>query len=85
MKTTGYFERSVMRRPDRRDIKREWCETVLREPEHTEVEQNGRVRHWGYIREAGKYLRVVTLEDGETVHNAMFDRTYARSRGKESR
>lgn len=31
---------------------------------------------WGYIEEAGKYLRVITLEDGETFHNAFFDRRY---------
>jgi hypothetical protein len=82
VKTTGYFERSVMGRPDRKVIKREWCEMALREPEHTEVEPGGRIRHWLYVPEAGKYLRVVTLEDGETVHNAMFDRTYARKRTK---
>lgn len=83
VKTTGYFERSVMRKPDRRSIKREWCEGVLHAPEQTEVEPNGRIRHWGYVAEAGKYLRVVTLEDGETVHNAMFDRGYARRRRRE--
>lgn len=78
MKTTGYFERSVMRRPDRKDIKREWCERALRNPEHTEVEPGGRIRRWIYVAEVDKYLRVVTLKDGETVHNALFDRTYAR-------
>ena len=35
-----------------------------------------RVRLWGYIPELGKYLRFVTLEDGETVHNAFPDRTF---------
>jgi hypothetical protein len=29
-----------------------------------------------YIEELGKYLRVVTLEDGETVHNAFPDRDF---------
>lgn len=29
-------------------------------------------------REEQKYLRVVTLADGETIHNGMFDRTFAR-------
>lgn len=33
---------------------------------------------WGYVAEAGKYLRVITLADRETVDNAFFDRTYAR-------
>lgn len=78
----GYFERSVMTRPDRRNIRREWCERALKDPEYTEVEPGGRIRRWIYVAEAGKYLRVVTLEDGETVHNALFDRTYARKRGR---
>lgn len=29
-----------------------------------------------FLPELGKYLRVVTLEDGETVHNAFFDRSF---------
>jgi hypothetical protein len=33
-------------------------------------------RKWAKISEAGKYLRVILLEDGETVHNAFFDRSY---------
>ncbi|HUT70155.1 MAG TPA: hypothetical protein VMW89_05720 [Desulfatiglandales bacterium] len=37
---------------------------------------DGRIRKWAKILEAGKYLRVILLEDGETVHNAFFDRSY---------
>ena len=77
VKTTHYFEEDIM--GGRRSyLKREWCERVLRDPEHTETQANGRIRHWGYIEEIDKYLRVVTLEDGETVHNAMPDRNYTR-------
>lgn len=61
-------------------IRREWCERVLSDPEFTETQKNGRIRHWGYVEEIGKYLRVVTLEDGETVHNAMPDRNFTRRR-----
>lgn len=31
---------------------------------------------WTYIDEEQKYLRVILLEDGETVHNAFFDRGF---------
>jgi hypothetical protein len=34
------------------------------------------LKNWQRIREANKYLRVIVLEDGETVHNAFFDRTF---------
>ncbi len=41
-----------------------------------EVQEDGRIRRWIYIKEADKYLRVVFLQDGETVHNAFFDRNF---------
>jgi hypothetical protein len=38
---------------------------------------DGRIRRWAQIEAAGgRYLRVVLLEDGETVHNAFFDRGF---------
>jgi len=40
------------------------------------VQSDGRIKKWGLIEEMNKYLRVILLEDGETVHNAFFDRTY---------
>jgi hypothetical protein len=49
---------------------------VLASPGRVEVQPDGRIRFWGYIPAIGKYLRVVTLEDGKTIHNAFFDRRY---------
>lgn len=68
MKTTRYLEERVLRK--RPYIKREWCEPALHQPVRREVQPNGRIRHWIFIPELEKYLRVVTLEEGETVHNA---------------
>lgn len=74
MKTTSYFTASVMlRRPY---LKAEWIENVLSQPIRTETQSNGRIRHWAFIPELGKYLRVVTEPDGETVHNAFPDRGF---------
>jgi hypothetical protein len=42
----------------------------------TEIQPNGRIRYWAFIPELGKYLRVVTEADGETVHNAFPDRSF---------
>ncbi len=50
--------------------------TVSCAARHTEAQPNGRIRHWGYIAEMEKYLRVVTEPDGETVQNAFFDRRF---------
>jgi len=74
MKTTNYFTVSVM--PRRPYLKTEWIEYVIKHPVHTEVQSNGRIRYWALIPEAKKYLRVVTESDGETVHNAFFDRRF---------
>ncbi|NJO99207.1 MAG: hypothetical protein HC764_27095 [Pleurocapsa sp. CRU_1_2] len=57
-------------------IKREWCLRAIQEPVKKEIQTDGRVRHWIYIAELSKYLRVVTLEDGETIHNAFPDRNF---------
>lgn len=74
MKTTDYFVDSVMAR--RPYLKREWIEQVLRHPIRIEIQENGRIRHWAFVSELGKYLRVVTESDGETVHNAFPDRGF---------
>lgn len=75
MKTTDYFETvTLIKHPE---VRREWCERVLAEPLATEVQADGRVFFWGFVPEFGnRALRVVTLEDGKTVHNAFFDRNF---------
>ena len=74
MKTTRYFEEQVLRK--RPYIQREWCERALREPVYKEIQDDGRIRYWIFISELEKYFRVVTLDDGETVHNAFPDRDF---------
>ncbi len=76
MKFTQYFLH-VRQRPDRCDIRNEWIELVFQNPEVEVTQSDGRIRRWAKIEEAGgKYLRVVLLEDGETIHNAFFDRGF---------
>jgi len=65
----------IRKRPDRAIIKDEWIERVIEAPERDYVQADGRIRRWGRIAEMeGRFLRVVLLPDGETVHNAFFDR-----------
>jgi hypothetical protein len=66
----------MRKRPDRAIIREEWITQVIRHPEKAEVQSDGRIRKWGWIREKEKFLRVILLEDGETVHNAFFDRSF---------
>jgi hypothetical protein len=74
VKTTRYFEEQVLRK--RPYIRREWCEQALHQPLRREVQPDGRIRHWIFVAERRQYLRVVTLEDNMTVHNAFFDRNF---------
>ena len=41
-----------------------------------EKQSDGRIKKWAKIEEEDKYLRVILLEDGKTVHNAFFDRNF---------
>jgi hypothetical protein len=75
MKSTQYFD-YIGCRPDRAQIKEVWIKFVIENPEKIETQSDGRIRKWAKITEADKYLRVILLEDGETVHNAFFDRSY---------
>jgi len=65
-----------MARPDRRMIDPIMIVSVLNTPFRTKREPNGRIRYWGWVGELSQWLRVVTLDDGETVHNAMLDRDF---------
>ena len=57
----------------------EWIERVIAKPVAETVQQDGRLRRWGIVPEmANRVLRVVLLPDGETVHNAFFDRSFRR-------
>ena len=78
MKTTRYFEEQVSRK--RPYLRVEWIEAVLADPLASDTQRDGRCRFWGRVDLAdgdkSYILRVVTLDDGETVHNAFFDRNY---------
>jgi len=76
MKFTRYFE-AMRERPDRAAIELEWIERAVRQPAKEAVQADGRIRRWARIPEAGgRFLRVILLPDGETVHNAFFDRRF---------
>ena len=74
--STRYF-RAARRRRGRETIQDTCILRVIRWPEKQRIQGDGRIRRWARIPEAGgRYLRVVLLPDGETVHNAFFDRGF---------
>jgi len=82
MKSTRYFDEQVLRK--RPYIEVAWCLAVIAAPLRRDIQEDGRIRHWGTITDKrdGKerILRVVTLPDGETIHNAFFDRDFNRDK-----
>jgi hypothetical protein len=76
VKFTRYFQ-ALRQRPDRAIIRDEWIQYVIDHPVKEVIQQDGRIRRWAPIKEMeGKYLRVILLPDGKTVHNAFFDRSF---------
>ena len=77
MKFTQYFQ-TMRARSDRGDIRLEWIQRVVDKPSKEVIQADGRIRRWAAITEAdGRFLRVILLPDGETVHNAFFDRRFS--------
>ncbi len=67
----------MRQRPDRAIIRDEWIQRVIDNPVKEVIQQDGRIRRWAPIDEMeGRYLRVILLSDGATVHNAFFDRQF---------
>jgi len=72
---TDYFEKEVLRK--RSYLKKERCTRVLDNPLRSEPQEGNRHRFRGQIPELeGRYLRVITLEDEVTIHNAFPDRRF---------
>jgi predicted ATPase len=80
IKFTQYFLHRRTR-GDRKRITDEWIQRALDAPLHVEIQSDGRYRQWVWIAEERKYLRIVLLEDRQTVHNAFFDRSFKESKG----
>ena len=72
---TDYFENAVLRK--RPYLKKEWCIRVVETAVRSEPQEGNRYRFWAPVAELnGRYLRVITLEDRVTIHNAFPDRGF---------
>ena len=72
---TDYFEKEVLRK--RPYLRKEWCIQVCANPLKVEPQEHNRFRFWGEVPELeGRILRVITLADKSTIHNAFPDRRF---------
>lgn len=78
MTATRYFTEQVLRKRPYLSI--ELCRLVLANPIRRIAQDDGRIRHWGAVtlpnETETRILRVITLEDGMTLHNAFIDRNF---------
>ena len=72
---TPYFENDVLlRRPY---LTKEMCIRIVQNPIRSEPQEHNRFRFWAAVPElGGRFLRVVTLDDRLTIHNAFPDRRF---------
>lgn len=74
-KFTGYFENEVLRK--RPYLKKEWCIQIIENPIRIETQEEDRIRFWGRVPELdNRVIRVITLGDRITIHNAFPDRGF---------
>ncbi|MEY2483028.1 MAG: hypothetical protein QOK24_1556 [Verrucomicrobiota bacterium] len=72
---TAYFEDDVLSR--RPYLTKGMCIRVVQNPIRSEPQEHNRFRFWAAVPELnGRFLRVVTLADKITIHNAFPDRKF---------
>ncbi|MDP3673953.1 MAG: hypothetical protein Q8R44_02480 [Novosphingobium sp.] len=75
--TTRYFAEQVLRKRPYLTI---LSVAIIANPLRQDDQQTGRIRYWGRVtlpnEDEPRILRVVTLEDGATIHNAFLDRNF---------
>lgn len=74
MELSFHFINDVL--PKRPYLTLELLENIINTPTKTEIQEDGRIKYWGYSSEYKKYIRVIVLEDGKTILTAFFDRNF---------
>jgi hypothetical protein len=72
---TPYFENEILgKRPY---LTKDMCVQIVESPLRVEAQELNRFRYWAAVPVlGGRYLRVITLEDKLTIHNAFLDRRF---------
>lgn len=74
MKYTKHFFEDVL--PKRPYLDNELLEEIICNQIKTETQDDKKIKIWGFSSKHNKYVRVVMLEDRETIHTAFFDRNF---------
>jgi hypothetical protein len=74
MKFTNHFIVDVF--PKRPYLTPELLAQIIRHPLKKEIQEDGKIKVWGFSSEHNKYVRIILLDDKETIHTAFFDRNF---------
>jgi len=83
MKYTTHFQEDVLTEHPEAN-RSDWIDAALANPVLVREEANGTIRHWGFIAEANKFMRVVTKADRETLITAFFDEGFTNRKLREA-
>ncbi len=62
--------------PKRPYLDEELIEDILSNPIRKEIQDDNKIKLWGYSSRNKRFVRIILLEDGETIHTAFFDRNF---------
>ena len=74
MKLSEHYINDVL--PKRPYLTEELLVNIINKPIRVEIQSNKRMKLWGYSSKFKKFVRIVLLEDGETILTAFFDRNF---------
>lgn len=74
MRFSNHFLYEV--KPKRPYLDDELLKSIVANPIKMEIQSNRWIKIWGYSSLYKKYIRVILLEDNETIHTAFFDRNF---------
>ncbi len=77
MKLSKHFVEYSLK--EREYLSVELCERIINNCIKSEVQNDGRIRYWGFDPALNKFIRVVVESDGETLLTAHFDRNFKKS------
>ena len=74
MKFTNHYVNDVF--PKRPYLTEELLTEIIYNPLKKEIQEDGKIKIWGFSSKFNKIVRIILLEDEETIHTAFFDRNF---------
>lgn len=74
LKYSSHFIIDVL--PKRQYLSAELISEIINNPLKMEIQEDGKIKIWGFSSKHNKYIRIILLDDCETIHTGFFDRNF---------